>query len=163
MQEQDQPIQQITSSVISKVITKYKKQLSIIGVVAIILSAIFSSPFFITPLFKSTVILYPTASKSISKVLLSENSGNAKDILEFGEEEQTEQMLQVLNSNKIRDKLIVKYNLLGHYKIPETSDYKMTRLYEEYESNFKYRRTEYMAVKITVMDRDPQMASDMRV
>ena len=161
MQEQDQPIQSLSSGVLVKVITKYKKQLSVIGIAVVILSAIFSSPFFITPLYKSNVILYPTASKSISKVLLSGNPGNTKDILEFGEEEQTEQMLQVLNSNKIRDRIIVKYNLLDHYDIPLTSDYKMTQLYKEYESKFNYRRTEFMAVKITVLDQDAQMASDM--
>lgn len=149
------------SEVVMRVVYKYKKHLAIIGTLALILSAIFSSSFFITPLYKSTVILYPTASKSISKVLLSDNMGNTKDILEFGEEEQTEQMLQVLNSNKIRDKVIEKFNLLEHYKIPENSSYKLTKLYEEYENNFVFRRTEYMAVKITVFDRDAQMAADM--
>jgi len=161
MREQEQPFQPITSGVIMQVTSRYRKQLLIIGLAAIILSAIFSSPFFITPLYKSIVILYPTASKSISKVLLSENIGNTKDILEFGEEEQTEQMLQVLNSNLIRDRVISKYNLLSHYDISPESDYKMTKLYREYESNFSFRRTEYMAVKITVLDRDAQMAADM--
>lgn len=149
------------SGVAMQVVVKYRKHLLVIGVLAIILSAIFSSPFFITPLYKSTVILYPTASKSISKVLLSDNLGNSKDILEFGEEEQTEQMLQVLNSNKIRDKIIEEYDLMNHYKIPEKSTYKYTKLYEEYEDKFEFRRTEYMAVKITVFDSDAQMASDM--
>jgi uncharacterized protein involved in exopolysaccharide biosynthesis len=37
----------------------------------------------------------------------------------------------------------------------------MTRLYDEYESNFRFRRTEYMAVKITVYDKNPQLAADM--
>jgi uncharacterized protein involved in exopolysaccharide biosynthesis len=161
MREQEQTIQPITSGVIMQVTAKYKKNLLIIGLAAIILSTIFSSPFFITPLYKSIVILYPTASKSISKVLLSENIGNAKDILEFGEEEQTEQMLQVLNSNLIRDRVITKYDLLAHYDISPESDYKMTRLFKEYESNFNFRRTEYMAVKITVLDKDAQMAADM--
>jgi len=144
-----------------QIVFKYKKHLSIIGVAAIILSVIFSSPYFITPLYKSTVILYPTASKSISKALLSESSGNQKDILEFGEEEQTEQMLQILNSNKIMDRVIYKYDLMKHYGISPKSKYKMTQLYKEYESNFKFRRTEYMAVKISVYDKDPQMAADM--
>jgi len=144
-----------------QVIYGYKKQLALIGIVAIILSAIFSGPYFIIPLYKSDVILYPTASNSISKVLLSDNFNNTKDILEFGEIEQTEQMLQILNSNKIRDRIVSKYNLLDHYEIKPDSKYKMTRLYEEYESNFEFRRTEYMAVKITVYDRDPQLASFM--
>jgi hypothetical protein len=149
------------SGVVMQVVLKYKKNLLIIGVLAIILSAIFSSPFFITPLYKSTVILYPTASKSISKILLSNNPGITKDILEFGEEEQTEQMLQVLNSNKIRDKIIEKYNLLEHYDIPKNSPYKLTKLFDQYESKFEFRRTEYMAVKITVYDSDAQLAAEM--
>ena len=149
------------SGLIMQVIIKYKKHLAIIGVVAVVAAIIFSSPFFIKPLFKSTVILYPTASNSISKVLLSDNPGNSKDILEFGEDEQTEQMLQVLNSNKIRDRVIEKYNLLEHYRIKKSSKYKMTTLYKQYEENFRFRRTEYMAVKITVYDEDPQLAADM--
>lgn len=144
-----------------QVVYGYKKHLIIIAILAIILSAIFSGPYFITPLFKSTVILYPTASNSISKVLLSDNFNNSKDILEFGEIEQTEQMLQVLSSNKIRDRIISKYNLLNHYNIKEGSNFRMTKLYNEYESNFRFRRTEYMAVKITVYDKNPQMAADM--
>lgn len=144
-----------------QVILKYRKHLIVIGVISILASVIFSSPFFIKPLYKSIVILYPTASNSISKVLLSENRGNTKDILEFGEDEQTEQMLQVLNSNKIRDRIIVKYNLLEHYGIKKNSKYKMTNLYDQYEDNFTFRRTEYMAVKISVYDEDPQLAADM--
>jgi len=161
MSSQNQIYKPFLSGVFMQVIFGYKKQLALIGIVAIILSAIFSGPYFITPLYKSTVILYPTASNSISKVLLSDNFNNTKDILEFGEIEQTEQMLQVLNSNKIRDRIVSKYNLLNHYEIKPDSKYKMTRLYEEYESNFEFRRTEYMAVKISVYDKDPQLASFM--
>lgn len=144
-----------------QVVYGYKKHLAIIGTVAILLSALFSGPYFITPLFESTVILYPTASNSISKVLLSDNFNNSKDILEFGEIEQTEQMLQILNSNKIRDRIITEYGLLDHYGIKPGAKFKMTKLYDEYESNFRFRRTEYMAVKINVYDKNPQMAADM--
>lgn len=144
-----------------QVVYAYKKHLSIIGIIAVLLSVIFSGPYFITPLFESTVILYPTASNSISKVLLSDNFNNSKDILEFGEIEQTEQMLQILNSNKIRDKIIIKYNLLEHYAIKPNSKYKITQLNEQYESNFSFRRTEYMAVMITVFDKNPQLAANM--
>jgi len=161
MELNDQVNKPFFSGMVMKVILNYRKHLVVIGIIAIIAAIIFSSPFFIKPLYKSTVILYPTASNSISKVLLSDNPGNTKDILEFGEDEQTEQMLQVLHSNKIRDKIISKYNLLDHYEIKENSKYRMTNLYKRYESNFQFRRTEYMAVKITVLDEDPQLAADM--
>jgi hypothetical protein len=67
----------------------------------------------------------------------------------------------MLNSNLIRDRIIEKYDLIRHYDIPLDSKHKFTRLHREYEDNVKFRRTEYMAVKITVFDTDPQMAADM--
>ncbi len=161
MKEQEKDKHWFFSGTLIRAIYIYRKHLLIIGVLTVIFASIFSSPYFITPLYKSEVILYPTASNSISKVLLSNNFNNSKDILEFGEDEQTEQMLQVLNSNKIRDRIIKKYNLEKHYDIKPDAKYKMTKLYSEYENNFRFRRTEYMAVKITVYDKDPQMAADM--
>ena len=140
---------------------KWQKPLIFVTSLAIIASVVFSSSFFITPKFKSTVILYPAASNAISKALLTENPSATDDILKFGEEEETEQMLQILNSNKIRDKIIAKYHLMEHYGISPTSGYKNTLLYEEYDQNITFRRTEFMAIKITVLDKDPQMAADI--
>jgi capsular polysaccharide biosynthesis protein len=140
---------------------KWRFPLSIITAIAIAAAVIFSSPFFIKPKYKSSVIMFPVATNSISKVLISQNSGIKEDILGIGEDEQSEQMLQMLNSNLIRDRIIQKYDLMGHYDISSDSKYKYTRLTREYENNVKFRRTEYMAVKITVFDTDPQMAADM--
>ncbi len=139
----------------------WRKLLIAVALIAIIVSVIVSSPFFITPKFRSTVILYPASTSSISKALLAENFGGKDDILAFGEEEQTEQLLQILNSNKIRDRIIEKYQLAKHYDIPEDSKFRMTELVREYESNISFRRTEYMAVKIEVMDKDPQLAANI--
>ncbi len=133
----------------------------IITSIAFVASLIFSAPFFITPKYKSIVVLYPVSTSSVSKALLSENYGGKEDILEFGEDEQTEQMLQILNSNRIRDRIIAKYDLMDHYEIDENSKYKLTRLYKQYESNITYRRTEYNAVKITVLDKNSQLAADI--
>ena len=140
---------------------KWRKTLFILGLSAALLSAIFSSPLFISPLYKSTVIMYPASSNSISKSLLSDNPGPKKDILEFGEDEQTEQMLQLLNSNRIKDKVIERFNLVEHYGFQPGSKYFQTRLYYRFNYNIKFRRTEYMAVQISVLDRDPQLAADI--
>jgi uncharacterized protein involved in exopolysaccharide biosynthesis len=105
--------------------------------------------------------MFPAATNSVSKVLIAQNSGVKEDILGFGEEEQAEQMLQILNSNMIRERIVEKYDLISHYEIDPGSKYKYTRLYKEYENNIKFRRTEYMAVKISVLDTDPQMAADI--
>ena len=153
--------QELNSLNFLQLLLKWRLPLAILTIVAIAAAIIFSSPFFIKPKFKSTVIMFPVATNSISKVLISQNSGVKEDILGIGEEEQAEQMLQLLNSNLIRDKIVQKYHLIEHYNISPTSRYKYTRLFKEYENNVKFRRTEYMAVKITVFDTDPQVAANM--
>ncbi len=140
---------------------KWRKVLLILALAAIVLSFIFSSPIFITPLYRSTVVLFPTSTNSISKALIADNAGNKKDILEFGEDEQTERLLQVLYSSRIRDRIINKFNLLEHYDIDPESKYRMTKLYNMYENNINFRRTEYMAVRISVYDKDPAFAADI--
>ncbi len=140
---------------------KWRKTLLILGVAAAVLAAVFSSSFFITPLYRSTVIMYPASSNSISKSLLNENAIAKQDILQFGEDEQTEQMLQILNSSRIRNKVISTFKLAEHYGINPGSKYQQTRLNNKFESNISFKRTEYMAVKISVLDKDPQMAADI--
>ncbi len=142
-------------------IYKWRKPLIIVCASALIASWIFSSSIFITPKYRSSVILFPVATNSVSKVLISQKSGIKEDILGFGEEEQTEQLLQILNSNKIRDRIIKKFDLMNHYGINPDSRYKTTKLIREYENNITFRRTKYMAVKITVLDKDPLMAANI--
>jgi uncharacterized protein involved in exopolysaccharide biosynthesis len=142
-------------------IYKWRKSLFIVALIAIFGSWFFSLPWFITPKFKSTVILYPAGTNSVSKALLAEQSSKGQDLMSFGEDEQAEQLLQILNSNKIRGRIVEKFNLMSHYNIDTTSRYKNSRLYKEYEKNITFNRTEFMAVKITVLDKDPQMAADI--
>jgi len=138
---------------------KWRKPLFIVMVTALVCSWFFSSPIFITPKFKSTVILFPASSSSISKAILSEKGGKNDDLTSLGESEQAEQLLQILNSNKIRDRVIRKFNLMEHYGIDSTSQYKISKLYKEYEKNISFGSTEYLAVEISVYDENPQMAA----
>lgn len=142
-------------------IYKWRIPLGVITLIAIVLSFVFSSPMFITPKFRSAVIMYPSASSSISKALLTERSGQRYDILDFGQDSQTEHMLQILNSSRIRNRVVDRFNLMDHYGIEESHRYRQTRLQREYENNISFRRTEFMAVRISVLDKDPQMAADI--
>lgn len=138
---------------------KWRKILLIIGLATVIVSSVIS--LLITPKFESKVVMFPTSTNSISKALIADNYGDKKDIMEFGEEEQAEQLLQVLNSSLIRDKIVEKFDLFSHYDISPESKYKHTQLVKEYASNIQFSRTKYMAVEISVMDKDPQMAADI--
>ncbi len=138
-------------------IYKWRKPLIVIGVLAIIISSIVALT--IQEKYKSTVILFPATTSSISKALLTENTFKNEDVLQFGQEEEAEQMLQILNSDEIRTKICQKYNLMTHYGIDSTDKFKMTKLYDEYQGNITFKRTEYMSVKIEVMDRNPDTAA----
>ena len=150
-----------SSKYLCKLLVAYKKPIVIILVVAALCAILFSAPYFITPLYKSTVVIYPTSSGSISKVLTSTTYQSEKDIMNFGEDEQTEQMIQVLNSNRVRDKVISRFNLMEHYEIRPDSKYPITKLNKLYDSRIKFRRTEYNAVRITVLDPDPVLSAQM--
>ena len=147
-----------SSKYLCRLLVDYRKPILIILAVAALCAIIFSAPFFITPLYKSTTVIYPTSSNSISKVLISTTYQSEKDIMNFGEDEQTEQMLQVLNSNRVRDKVISRFNLKEHYEIGN-SKYPLNKLNKLYDARIKFRRTEYNAVKITVLDTDAALSA----
>lgn len=111
--------------------------------------------------YKSTVVFYPTTTSSISRALLDVKGNSRQDFLEFGEEEEAEQMLQILQSDQIREWVIRKYDLYNHYKIKPTSQYAKTKMYKRFSNNVSFRRTEYNSVEISVLDEDPVIASDM--
>ena len=125
------------------------KILLIVSAISMIISTIIA--FSIEPRYKSSVVLFPASSVSISRSLLT-NNVTEKDILRFGEEEDVEQMLQVLYSDQIRDRVIKKYNLMKHYGIDTTDSYPLTSLYDKFDQNITFRRTEYLSVKIEVLD-----------
>jgi uncharacterized protein involved in exopolysaccharide biosynthesis len=136
---------------------KWRKPLLIVTVVAIIASVLVS--LLIENKYKSTVVLFPTTTSSISKALISEHNNGKEDVLRFGEEEEAEQMIQILNSDEIRNKIIEKYNLAQHYEIDDDVDYKFTKLQREYENNVTFNRTKFMSVEINVLDHDPDTAA----
>jgi uncharacterized protein involved in exopolysaccharide biosynthesis len=138
-------------------IYKWRKSLMIVAAAAIVISSIVAMT--IRSKYKSTVILFPATTSSISKALLSDNSFKQDDVLAFGAEEEAEQMLQILNSDEIRTRISEKYNLLKHYNIDTTDKFKRTKLYDEFQSNITFKRTEYMSVKIEVLDTDPDTAA----
>jgi uncharacterized protein involved in exopolysaccharide biosynthesis len=83
------------------------------------------------------------------------------DINAFGEEEQAEQILQILNSDEISGYIREKYNLMEHYGIENGEQFALTNTVKEYQDNVTFKRTEFNSVRIDVLDHDKQMASDI--
>lgn len=151
----------LESSSVFVLLLRWWKPLLVVTLVASLASLIFSGPGFITPKFKSTVVFFPAATNSISKAILESTVASNQDILAFGAEEEAEQMLQILNSDEIRNTIIQKYNLSNHYMIDPNKDFPTTRLNEEFRDNITFSRTEFMSVRIDVLDTDPAMAASI--
>ena len=126
-----------------QLILKWKWHIIIITLAAAICGAIFSSSMFITPLFKSEAVAYPA------------------NISPYSDESETEQMLQIINSQSIMDSVVEKYDLWTDYKINKNDKFAKTYMLNEYRSKIKISKTPYEAVSITVMDKDPFVACDI--
>ena len=126
-----------------KAIFKWKWHIIIISIIAAIAGVIFSGPKFITPKYKSDAIVYPGGRT------------------EFSDETYTEQMLQIMDSQEIMDSVVEKFDLMNHYEIDRNYKYAKTALVGEYRDRISISKTPYDAVKIKVLDKDPQLAYEI--
>ena len=126
-----------------KAVFKWKWHIAIITIVAAVLGAVFSGPTFITPKYKSEAIVYPGGMS------------------EFSDETYTEQMLQVMESQEIMDSVVEIFDLMKHYEINPEYKYAKTVLIGEYRDRVSISKTPYDAVRIKVLDKDPEIACAM--
>lgn len=126
-----------------KAIFKWKWHIIIISIIAAIAGVIFSGPKFITPKYKSDAIVYPGGRT------------------EFSDETYTEQMLQIMESQEIIDSITENLDLMNHYKIDKNYQHAKTALLGEYHDRVSISKTPYDAVKIKVLDEDPEIACAM--
>lgn len=149
----------INSNGIFHFLRRKRSILLITSLLAFISSVIFS--LLIEDKYESSVILFPSTTTSVSRALLNDENYREKDFLEFGEEEEAEQLIQLLNSDEIRSHIIEKFDLMNHYDIDPEVEYKQTKLYEEYKANIDFYRTKFMSVKIEVLDTDKEYAANI--
>jgi len=126
-----------------QIILKWKWHLTILAFAAAIVSVIVSSSFIMKPRFKSTAIIYPS------------------NISSYSEESQTEQMLQWLKSNDVRDSVIRKFDLAKHYNISPEDKYFASNIEGIYNKYVSISKTQYESIDISVTDVDPVMARDL--
>jgi capsule polysaccharide export protein KpsE/RkpR len=132
-----------TYSSLFSILFSKKKSFIIIALISIVASTIFSSPFFISPKYKSEAALYPS------------------NLENYSSESSTEQLLQFFFGNDIRDSIIDKYDLGNHYDIDSASDGYLHNLHREYNGNVTIKKTNFESVQIEVMDTDPLIARDI--
>jgi uncharacterized protein involved in exopolysaccharide biosynthesis len=123
---------------------------------AFVVSAVIA--FLMTPIYRSTAIVFPAATSTVS---FSEQRNAKASSMDFGEEEQAEQLIQILQSSNIRDKIVSEFDLQKHYEIDKNDENKYYKLVKEYNQNILFVRTRYGSIQIDVLDRDPKLAADI--
>ncbi|MDD2385773.1 MAG: hypothetical protein PHP52_03220 [Bacteroidales bacterium] len=128
---------------IFRLIAKWKWHLIVIMVVAGIFASVFSASWFIKPKFKSSAVIYPA------------------NLIVLSEESETEQMLEMIQSTDIKFQIINCFKLDEHYKINKDAPNFRAKILKNFDANVSFQKTPNQAVVITVVDTDPQKASDM--
>lgn len=123
---------------------KWKKHLIVVGILAVVFSAFFSSSVFIKPKYKSTARIYPS-----------------NNIYIFSDESQSEQMLEIISSLDIKLRVIDAFDLSTVYKISKQEPQYLTFMMSEFNDNVSFKKTEYETIEIQVLDTDPKRAAIM--
>lgn len=133
--------QEFNSANMLQLLWKWKKQLVVVLIVAVAASSIGSSSLFIKPKYKSSAVAYPI------------------NLLPYGEESTTEQLLQLLQSVAVRDSVIKKLNLAKHYSIDDSYPLGKSYVLAEWSDNVTIGKTDLESAEIKVLDIDPDTAA----
>jgi len=136
----------------------WRKRKIILGVTGVAIVAAIVISLLMTPMFKSTAIVFPAATNTVS---FSEQSQAKAKSGDFGEEEHAEQLLQILQSARIRNRVVLQFDLLKHYEIDNDDENKFYKLGKEYSSHIQFTRTRYGSIRIDVSDRDRELAAEI--
>jgi len=137
-------------------IWKKRRIIGIVTFAAAVVSLVIS--FLLTPLYLSTAIVFPAATSTVS---FSEQRNAKASSMDFGEEEQAEQLVQILQSSRIRDKVVQRFDLFNHYEIDANDPNRFFKLGKAYGQHIQFVRTRYGSIQIDVLDKDPKLAADM--
>ena len=130
-------------------IIKWRKPIMIASIVAFIISTTIA--FLLAPQYKSTATIFPTRSFSISKLLIEQNIGNQEDYMQIGDEDDAEKLLQILNSDHLKQLVAEKFDLWKRWKV-EKDKYAEHYLKLKWDNHVRYKRTDFNSIKVEVYD-----------
>lgn len=127
----------------------------IAGVISIAVS------FIISPQYKSTAIVFPSRTFSVSKLLIEQNQGAQEDYMDLGDEDDAEKLLQILNSSEIRTRVADQYDLWNNWQIEKNTVYSQHYLKLKWEDMVTFKRTNFVSIRIDVYDYVANRSADI--
>lgn len=132
-----------TAAGILKLALDHKNKLIAVFAGSLVLSFLFTLPVIMKPVYRAEAVIYPV------------------NLQPYSEESPTEQLVQLLQSDEVREKLISRFDLYTHYDIDPNGKYPRFEILKRLDENIKIQKTEYESVEIDVLDKDPLRAAQM--
>ena len=101
-----QPVPDLSIAALFSLIWRHRKFLSILSIITIIVASIVS--LLLTEYYRSTVVIFPARTNSLT---LNESNVRRGNISDFGEEEEAEQLLQIINSEELFERVVRRNDL----------------------------------------------------
>lgn len=119
------------------------KLFALVAVLGVVLGTLVSMPWIMKPRFRSTAIVYPV------------------NLTSYSIETRTDQLLQLLESNAIRDSLLRKFNLTKHWHMDTLRPSGRAYLYLKFLDRVDISKTRYESVQIEIVDESADTARMM--
>lgn len=135
---------------IVSLIGKYWKLLLGVAFLATILAVIF---FLITPSqYKSMGVVFPPQANDLEQAIANP---------QFGYDVAADRLIQLLESQRMRDLVVRETGLVDYYELDTTSNKWKQQLTKNYFGDVSMERTRYMSVVISAKFKDPKRAADV--
>ncbi len=158
---QDQTREPLNFLKVIRFLYRWKVTFFIVVILSGALAYLFASPLVTTPLYRSATTFYPTSKGALSDQVLDPDGVHDEGYLDFGEEPRVESFLEILNSETLKGIMLRRFNLFKHYEIPPSTPNRYKSFSKTFKSNFNFSKTQFMAIEVSVLDKDPQKAARM--
>lgn len=140
---------------------KWKWQIAIVCILAILTSIIVTLPVIMPPYYASKAEFYPANPSAIDRnTLFSTERENY--VAYFGSTDDIDRIISLARSSGLASYIIEKYKLLGVYDIDTTKvkEWKYA-VRKEFDDKYSSSKTDRNSIEINILDTDPNRASDM--
>lgn len=139
----------ISARELVQIIVQKRKVFAWVTAVSVVLGAIIV--LLIPKQYLSVAVMFPARQFTISKLVIEPNAGNQEDYMVLGDGDDTEKLMQILVSDKLKVLVADRLNLWKRWKIKDTT-FAFHYLRQKWEDMVAIRRTEYNSIRVEAHD-----------
>lgn len=140
-----------------KTLLKWKWHIVAVTVIAAIASVIVTV-FIMTPYYQSFAIVYPVNQSMGDRGALFGNEAIDAEDYYYGSKHDANRIITIATSSTLVQYIINEYNIAEHYEL-SGKKYEATNTTEEFMENYQVYKTDKDAIRINLIDKDPQLAA----